>query len=174
MKKLSESVVEFLNNEGINFSQIDDQTAFEFNSRCKSGRLSSIIYTEDEDSLVACFTSCPQHIPSDRISAMSEFITMVNWKLHVGLLSMDVKTGVMQSYTSLRLGHIELDHDTVKNLFFQSLATMDIYMPAILAIAFGNKTPQEAMGMLYTDSKPAQDEPDSDQTPPARRAGNLN
>lgn len=148
MKSIVESVVNCFEKVGLRFSQCDDDPIFKIIGKGESGLLTTYVHADEDRSLIECFTICPLTVSQDRMMAVFELIARINWKLGVGNFDIDTQDGEIRFRTSIRLGNIELDHETIAHLIFMNLTTTDMFVPAIASVVCSRMTPEEALEML--------------------------
>ena len=99
-------------------------------------------------------------VPADRIAAAAEYITRVNFGLTLGNLEMDCDDGMVLLRTSIPLGEDELSYAMVKHLVYGNCSLLDKYLPGVMAVAFGDVPPREAIRRIEPDED-AEDDSDA-------------
>jgi hypothetical protein len=77
--------------------------------------------------------------------AVVEFLTRANYGGVVGNFEMDLERGEVRYRTSLGVGNATLSPDLIRPLIHINLIMMDNYLPGLLAVAFGNASPELAI-----------------------------
>ena len=90
---------------------------------------------------VIFYSVCP--IPLSEIAAptMAEYLCRVNADLSLGNFEIDFSHNVVRFRTSVDVADVGLDPLLFRNLVFQNLAVMDIYLPELMEIMAGRKSP---------------------------------
>ena len=101
-------------------------------------------------------------VPADRIAVAAEYITRANYGLTVGNFEMDCDDGTVLLRTSIPLGEDELSRAMVKRLIYGNCSLLDRYLPGLMAVAFGDVPPREAIRRIE-DDEDSEDEPDADE-----------
>jgi len=84
-------------------------------------------------------------VPEDARVAAAEYITRANYGLRIGNLEMDFSDGEVRFKGSVDFEGLELSPQLIRNTVYPAVQTMDRYLPGLLKVAFGGKTPVEAI-----------------------------
>jgi hypothetical protein len=87
----------------------------------------------------------PLRVPEMARPQVAEFITRANYGLRIGNFEMDYEDGEVRYKSSLDFEGEELTPNWIRSTVYPAVQTMDRYMPGILAVVFGGKTPVEAI-----------------------------
>lgn len=90
---------------------------------------------------VIFYSVCPIPLSEIAIPAMAEYLCRVNADLSLGNFEIDFGHNVVRFRTSVDVADVGLDPLLFRNLVFQNLAVMDIYLPELLEIMAGRKSP---------------------------------
>lgn len=153
MKQLSKLVKDFLDYMGLRHEQINHGKDFKIGFRGDNGGFSALITVNDGDRIVNVCTLCPINVPKTKLLAVAELIARINCGLALGNLDIDLGDGLILFRTGIKVGHINLDHETLLVLICGNLWMMDRYFPAIASVAYGNSTPEEAVAALEDEKK---------------------
>jgi len=76
-------------------------------------------------------------VPAIAIPTAIEFLSRVNGQLSLGNFEIDFDTKVVRFRTSVDVTGVGLAPYLFRNIVFQNLAAMDLYMPELLGIIAG-------------------------------------
>jgi hypothetical protein len=90
----------------------------------------------------------PVHVPVNMRPAVAEFITRANYGLRIGNFEMDFDDGELRYKSSIDFEGVELVPGLIRNTIYPAAQTMDRYLPGILSVIFGGKSPEEAIAAI--------------------------
>jgi len=99
-------------------------------------------------------------MPADRIAAAAEYITRANFGLTLGNFEMNCDDGMVLLRTSIPLEEDELPRTMVRDLVYGNCSLLDKYLPGLMAVAFGDVLPREAIRRIEADEE-TEDDPDA-------------
>jgi hypothetical protein len=91
------------------------------------------------------YAVAPVKIPLDVRPMADEFITRANYGLRIGNFEMDYEDGEIRYKASLDFEGAELTPSLIKNVIYPAVQTLDHYLPGLMSVVYGSKTPQEAI-----------------------------
>lgn len=148
MKKISTLVRDFLEETGRDFEQTDDKEHFKICFGGDNGSYSILVTIDDKDRLLIPRTMCPINVPKAKLPAVAELIARKNCSLSLGNFDIDMDDGLIFFRTGMKVGQIDLDHETLYVLVRGNPFIMDDFLPAIASVAYGNATAEEAITAL--------------------------
>jgi hypothetical protein len=87
----------------------------------------------------------PNKVPEDRRVPVSEALTRANWGLRIGNFELDFGDGEVRYKSSVDFEGELLTPSLIRNAIYPAVETLDHYLPAIMAVAYGGKDPAEAI-----------------------------
>ncbi len=99
---------------------------------------------EEQDQLLL-YVVGPNLVPEDKRTAVMEFLTRVNYGLVIGNFELDLSDGEVRYKVSVDVEGSKLVPIMVKNLIGAGVTMMDRYYPGLMAVAYGGKSPLEAI-----------------------------
>lgn len=87
----------------------------------------------------------PMRVPADRRVAVAEFLTRANYGLRIGNFEMDFDDGEVRYKSSVDFEAAELTPTLIRNAIYPAVQTMDRYIPGVMTVIYGGKTPAEAV-----------------------------
>jgi hypothetical protein len=136
---------EFLHDDGWHPQQLDDKTVFRvyFSGDHGDVRCYAQIRVDLEQFLF--YAVAPVKAPPDVRLAVAEYITRANFGLRIGNFELDYADGEVRYKSSLDFEAETLTPKLIKNAIYPAVHTMDFYLPGLLTVMYGNKTPEEAI-----------------------------
>ncbi len=90
----------------------------------------------------------PVRAPEQVRPAVAEFLTRANYGLRIGNFELDFDDGEIRYKSSIDFEGEELTPGLIRNTMYPGVQTMDRYMPGILSVVYGGKTPEEAIAAI--------------------------
>lgn len=139
---------EFLHDDGWHPQQLDDKTIFRvyFSGDHGDVRCYAQIRVDLEQFLF--YVIAPVKAPEPIRVAVSEYITRANFGIRIGNFELDFSDGEVRYKSSLDFESETLSPTLIKNAIYPAVHTMDFYLPGLLAVMYGNKTPEEAISEI--------------------------
>ena len=153
MSKIVETVREFFEGHGLGYEELEDGRFFRTGFAGANGQFSTLVDANDEEEILMCVTLCPVRVPEDRRAAVAEFLTRVNFRARVGGLVMEFDSGKIMSKTAVRFGKDELGEGTIFHSLLTGWLMMDLYFPAVNAVAFGKMSAKKALAWAHRSAE---------------------
>ena len=101
-------------------------------------------------------TYLPMKVPEDKRVAVAEYLTRANYGLHVGNFEMDMEDGEVRYKTTGCADENTMPGlDVIRRLTYVGFSMFDRYVPSLLSILYGGKTPTEAIAEAEKDLEQA-------------------
>jgi hypothetical protein len=84
-------------------------------------------------------------IPENRRVAVGEYLNRANYGLLSGNFEIDHNDGEVRYKTCIDVTGDRLSEALIRRLVYTNVFMMDRYLPGIMAVAYGNKSPKEAI-----------------------------
>ena len=145
MNAAYEKLCEHLTSQNIGFwSRSEDLSiCTDFHGEIGTYRIFACI--DAEAGLFQVFGNSPVRIPLGSRPAVAETVTRVNCGLKVGKFEMDFDEGELRFQAAQMLLDDELDDKTIQRLIGTTMSMLNIYLPAILSVIYGNELPKDAV-----------------------------
>ena len=88
---------------------------------------------------VIFYSTCPVTVPASALPAITDFLSRLNATLSMGNFEVEFVHNVVRFRTSIDVTDVGLAPLLFRNLVYQNLAVMDLYLPEILAIVAGSQ-----------------------------------
>ncbi len=131
-----------------------EQKIIKLGIQLKNTRFDTFIDIRPEAEQVLIFAICPTLVPENKRNQISEFITRANYGLIIGNFEFDHGDGELRYKASYFYDSTFPDSAAVflKNLY-TSFGMMERYLPGIMAVIYGNLTPEAAVSQVERTSK---------------------
>jgi Family of unknown function (DUF1790). len=87
----------------------------------------------------------PIKVPAEARTAAAEFITRANYGMYIGNFEMDFNDGEVRYKSSVDFQDVPLEPYLIRNTIYPTVQLLDRYLPGLLKVVFGGKTPIEAV-----------------------------
>jgi hypothetical protein len=144
------AVVEALRDEGLSVDVSEAPPAARVGVLGEHGRWLVYARVVLEDRVLVFYGHCPVVAPPERRPEMMELLTRVNLQLALGSFDLDLADGQIRVRTSLDLEGTAPEPNLLRRLFYANVAAMDVYLPAITAVATEGRDPERALLELRT------------------------
>jgi hypothetical protein len=147
-KTLYDRVSDYLTEREWNFASFPENGYVSFGLRLRVSSVRVIVDTSEGAGWSRLLVYCmyPTFVPEPRRQAVSEAIARINYATTFGNFEMDLKDGEVRVRTVLE-GDGFLGESMIDRAIRKSLDLADQYQSALLAIAFGNESPQNILEM---------------------------
>jgi len=135
----------FLESDGWYPQQLDDKTVHRVYFAGENGELRCYAQIRVDLEQFLFYVIAPVKAPEEVRATVVEYITRANYGLRIGNFEMDYNDGEVRYKSSLDFEGETLTQILIKNTIYPAVQTMDLYMPGLLGVMYGNKTPAEAI-----------------------------
>ena len=135
----------FLERDGWYPQHLDDKAVHRVYFAGENGELRCYAQIRTDLSQFLFYVIAPVKAPEEVRAAVTEYITRANYGLRIGNFEMDYSDGEVRYKSSLDFEGETLTEKLIKNTIYPAVQTMDFYLPGLLGVMYGNKTPVEAI-----------------------------
>ncbi|MGC9347951.1 MAG: YbjN domain-containing protein [Anaerolineae bacterium] len=139
------TVGEFLRDDGWYPQQLEDKTIFRVYFSGDNGDLRCYAQVRVDLEQFLFYVIAPVKASEPMRPAVAEYITRANFGLRIGNFEMDYSDGEVRYKSSLDFEGVELTPALLKNAIYPAVHTMDFYLPGLLSVLYGSKTPEDAV-----------------------------
>lgn len=159
MGSIFNKVIQFFQEEGWHYELDKNRPIVNVVHIGKHGFYFCHVQARDEESLLVFCAVPPLYIPSHRRRLMAELLTRANYGLAVGNFEMDFSDGEVRFRTGIYVEDSDLTIAQIRRLVYNSLSTLDTYMPAIMRIGFfSDARPEQALAEIGREKKEGEEE----------------
>ncbi len=135
----------FLEQDGWYPQQMNDAYVYRMNFQGKNGDLRCYAQIRIEAEQLICYALTPIKVPAEARTAAAEFITRANYGMYIGNFEMDFNDGEVRYKSSVDFQDVPLEPYLIRNTIYPTVQLLDRYLPGLLKVVFGGKTPIEAV-----------------------------
>ena len=149
MGRIMDAMNSFFTTDDWRFSQIEGRDVLRMGFSGDNGQWTCYAQAREEQEQFIFYSSCPIKAQEDKRATMSEFLTRANFGLVIGNFEMDYSDGEIRYKTSLSVADGELlTQGLIKHAVYANVLTMDRYLPGIMAVMYGDVTPEQAIAKI--------------------------
>lgn len=97
-----------------------------------------------EDDIFGVYFTSPTKVVEEHRPAIAEYFMRINYHVMLGHFDLDARDGEFRFKLSCVLTASALSIEMVLHMIHVASTTMERFFPGVMAVQFGNKTPQEA------------------------------
>ncbi len=148
MSTILSQLVRFFEDDGWAFEQISDLPALRTGFSGENGKWTCYAHAREEVHQFVFYSLLPVNTPQDKLDAMAEFMTRANYGMIVGNFELNYEDGEVRYKTSIDIGEGDLSLLLVKQLIYPNVATMDLYLPGLMAVIYSNTSAADAIAKV--------------------------
>ena len=135
------TVIEFFEEDSWNFHWLEGMSVLSVPFTGKNGRWMCYAQAREEQEQFVFYSVSPINVPTDRQTAIADFITRANYGMIIGNFEMDHSDGEVRYKTSIDVEGDQLTAPLVKQLVYANVIIMDRYLPGIMSVIYGAADP---------------------------------
>jgi hypothetical protein len=139
---------QFLEDDGWHPRQLEERTAYRTGFAGQNSQMACYAQVVVEQELFLFYALAPFNVPEDARIAVAEFITRANYGMRIGNFELDFRDGEVRYKSSLDFEGTTLTPALIKHAIYPAVLTMDRYMPGLMGVAHGGKSPAEAIAEI--------------------------
>ena len=140
-----EQLIQHLNENEIKYEQESDEQTVFANFRGDVGTYRIIAWIDSENDLFQLFAHSPIRVPEGARPAIAETLARANYGLKVGKFEFDYDEGQIRFQSAHVLLEDSLDGEVIRRFIGVSLRMLNVYIPAVLSVIYGNELPKDAI-----------------------------
>lgn len=145
MSDLFAAMVTFFKEDDWRFEQIEGKTILRMGFAGRSGNWQCYAQAREESEQFIFYSVAPINVPEDKRPAIAEYLTRANYGMIIGNFEMDLSDGEVRYKTSIDVEDDELTSPLVHHLVYANVLMMDKYLPGLMAVIYGGKSPLDAV-----------------------------
>lgn len=103
------------------------------------------LFLNTDDGDISCSAILPVRVPDDKRLKIAEFITRINFGLHLGSFKLDFTDGEVIYETVIITDGIVVSMDMVKRMLLTTSIMFDMFHDQLMAQIYSDVTPEEAI-----------------------------
>jgi hypothetical protein len=148
MAEILETVARFFEEDEWPFSRLDELSILQTGFQGENGQWNCFAEAREEQTQFLFYSVCPIHVPEDKRQATAEFLTRANFGLPIGNFEMDWDDGLIRCKTSTDVQSNQLGLEMVKQLVYANVFLMDMYLPGLMTVVYGDASPSKAVAQV--------------------------
>jgi hypothetical protein len=136
--------MKYIQEEEWAFKQLDNST-LHLLFQGKNGQFNCYARAREAQQQFVFYSLCPVKVPQKKRKQLGEFVCRANFGMIIGNFELDFKTGEIRYKTSIDSKDSFLTEETLKQLVYTNILTMDQYLPGIEAVISSKTSPEEAI-----------------------------
>jgi len=142
-----ESMVNLFGEEEWAFQELDNST-LRLLFQGKNGKFNCYARAREAQQQFVFYSLCPVKVPQKKRKQLGEFVCRANFGMIIGNFELDFNTGEIRYKTSIDIKDSFLTEETLKQLVYTNVLTMDQYLPGIEAVISSKTSPEEAIAQI--------------------------
>jgi hypothetical protein len=138
----------FFDGEDWPYTLVEDDALLRLAFQGESGQWLCYARVYAERDQCAFYSLCPVRAAPERMAAVAEALARANYGLIIGNFELDYDDGEIRYKTSLDSGGAPIAEGQIRSTVYANVATMDRYLPAILAVLYGEAEPRSAVAAV--------------------------
>jgi hypothetical protein len=139
---------DFLTEDGWHPQPMEDRRIYRMGFSGENGQVACYAQIRVDLEQFLFYVMCPVKAPEEKRLAMAEFIARANYGLRIGNFELDFSDGEVRYKSSLDFENVTLEPQLIRNAIYPAVQTMDRYLPGLMGVIYGNKTPAEAVAEI--------------------------
>jgi len=145
MKEIFKSVAVFFEKESWPTNRIEGETACSMRFKGRHGEWTCVAQAYEEDRPFVFYSSCPVKASAETFPAVCELVSRLNYSMLCGNFEIGYLDGDIRFRTSIEMPGHDLEHLMIDRVVYNNVATMDMYLPAILDVVENAARPIDAI-----------------------------
>ena len=145
MNAAYDKLCEHLTNQNVGFWSRSEDLSICTDFRGEVGTYRIFAQIDADDRLFQVFGHSPVRVPPGSRPAIAEAVARINCGLKVGKFEMDCDEGELRFQAAQILPDDDLDEQTIQRLIGTTMSMLNIYLPAVLSVIYGNELPKDAV-----------------------------
>jgi hypothetical protein len=129
------------------FKQLDSSTLYLL-FQGKNGQFNCYARAREAQQQFVFYSLCPVKVPQKKRKQLGEFVCRANFGMIIGNFELDFNTGEIRYKTSIDIKDNFLTEETLKQLVYTNVLTLDQYLPGIEAVISSKTSPEEAIAQI--------------------------
>ena len=145
MNATYERLISLLDEREVRYLNNDDNQSICADLRGEVAMYRVVAQVDEEAELFQVYGYAPIRIPEGSRPAIAETVARANYGLRVGKFEFDVDQGEVRFQASQVLTDDGVDDGVIDRLITVTMAMLDLYLPAVLSVIYGNELPKDAI-----------------------------
>lgn len=145
MNAAYEELVHLLDEREVSYERLEDHQAIRTDLRGDIGSYRITAQVNADADLFQVYGYSPLLVPEGCRPAVCEAVARANYGLRVGKFEMDLSDGELRFHAAQIMTDEGIGQDIMDRMICTAIGMLDTYLPAFLAIIYGNEIPEDAI-----------------------------
>lgn len=145
MNMAYEKLIQHLDEHEVRYLANSDSSSIYAEFRGEVGTYRIIAAVDAEIGLFQVFGYSPVRVPAGARPAIAETLARANYGLKLGKFELDFHDGELRFQAAQILSDDNLDDNIIGRVMGTTIAMLDMYLPAVLSVIYGNELPEDAI-----------------------------
>lgn len=136
---------QFLEEDQWHPQRLEESHAYHMYFRGNNGETHCIARVRIDLEQLIFYVLAPVKAPLNTFAAVVEFLTRANYGMRIGNFEFDYSDGEIRYKSSFDFEKSILTPQLIKNTIYPAVSTMDRYLPGLMSVMYGGKSPEEAI-----------------------------
>lgn len=138
----------FLEGDGWHPAQLEGRSIYRVGFAGENGEVICYAQVLVDLEIFLFYVQAPVRVPEAARLAVAEYLTRANYGLRIGNFEMDFDDGEVRYKSSIDFEGATLSAELVRHAIYPAAQTMDRYLPGMMAVVYGGKSPAEAIAEI--------------------------
>jgi hypothetical protein len=130
--------------------EVPNHTAYRMRYQGHNGDLRVFAQIRVDAEQLIIYAIAPNNVPEEARAGVAEYLTRANYGMYIGNFELDYNDGEVRFKSSVDFEDVSLDPKLIRNTIYPAVRLMDKYLPGLLKVAYGGKSPLEAVSEIET------------------------
>ena len=145
MNAAYEELIHLLDEREVNYSTNDEHQSVCTDLKGEVAAYRIVAHVDAESELFQVYGYSPIRVPEGSRPAIAEAVARANYGLRVGKFEFNVDEGDLRFQASQALTGESVGEGVIDRLIGTTMAMLDMYLPAVLSVIYGNELPKDAI-----------------------------
>lgn len=148
MKSIFDAISAFFEKEKWQVQRVGSEPAFSMRFKGSHAEWICIAQAFEDERRFVFYSACPVNAPREACPAVAELLSRINYCLVFGNFELGYLDGQVRFRTSIEVPDQELAPLMVDRVVYNNIASMEIYLPALLAVIQKGAAPLDAIAKV--------------------------
>lgn len=145
MGTIMDTVVQFMADNELQYNTLDDRDAIMSNIQGENANYRVAVDVHEEKDQLLVYTIGQSNVPEPKRNDVAIFLTRANYGLHIGNFELDMGDGEVRYKVATDVEGSAVSPTMVGNSISYGIRTFDRYFPGLMAVAFADSSPEDAI-----------------------------
>ncbi len=150
-RSIFDTMVQFFQDDDWKFQQLEGKPILRLGVRGNNGTWTCYAQAKEQQQRFLFYSVMTNNVPEEFRLLAAEYLTRVNYGLQIGNFELDFSDGEVRYKTSIDVEGGQLTPEMVKTLVYTNILMMDKYLPGVMGVVYGGKTPEQAITEIEVD-----------------------